>query len=172
MPALQEDVRAAIASLKLDDMRLAQFLARVRNLGSSRPSGSETFAEASAHFGTVMLGSASQWEIVGGLIGQFWNRAYGIRGFKHGYEFRDFADPNYTKTVTNFWFADYREGNTLLRTETRVHSLGPWARRSFALYWALVGFGVRLYMASVLRGIRKSAIRHATPARPVAMARR
>jgi len=61
--------------------------------------------------------------------------------------------------ATNFWFGDYRDGKTTVRTETRIHSLGMKSRRRFHGYWSLVSGGVYLYMGSVLRGIARSAFR-------------
>jgi hypothetical protein len=74
-------------------------------------------------------------------------------------DFREFGTAGYTKVLTNFWFDEFRGGKTVVRTETRIHSLGTSAQRKFGWYWLVVSLGVRLYMRSVLSGIRRSVER-------------
>jgi len=169
VPATPEEVRAAVEQMEPIDMPLAEILARIRNLGQRNAEEPTTFREAAMAFGMVPLKTDQAHEIAGGLIGQFWKRDFGIRRVRNLEEFREFADPAYTKAITNFWFDDFRDGKTLVRTETRVHSLGPVARRRFRFYWTVAGAGIRLYMASMLRGIRKCAIRRRLEHRTVAV---
>lgn len=167
--ATRDEVRQALESLEPGDMPLAEIVARVRNLGQAAAAKPATFRDAAAAFGALEIETHQPHELLGVLTGQFWKRDYAIRRIRGVEEFQAFADPAYTKALTNFWFDEFSEGKTLLRTETRVHSLGPHSRESFRLYWDVVGFGIRLYMASVLRGIRRSAARrHYEQRRPLA----
>ncbi len=157
--ASPEEVRSAIQTMELADMPLAEFLVRIRNLGRKSEEHPVTFQEAAAAFGALPIAIAQPHELAGGLIGQFWTREFGIRMMRNLEEFRAFADPAYAKALTNFWFDDYRDGKTVVRTETRIHSLGPVARRRFRWYWLAVSLGIRLYMHSVLRGIPRCVLR-------------
>jgi menaquinone-dependent protoporphyrinogen oxidase len=153
-------VRTAIESMELADMPLAETLASIRNFGRACHEHALTFQQAAALFGVLNIHLMQRHEIAGALIGQFWKRDYGIRAMRNVEEFKDFDDPAYTKALTNFWFDDYRNGKTMVRAETRIHSLGAKSRRRFHGYWSVVSPGVRLYMASVLRGIARTAFRH------------
>ncbi|HXX19201.1 MAG TPA: flavodoxin domain-containing protein [Candidatus Acidoferrum sp.] len=159
IPASPEEVRSAIESMELADMPLADLLAWIRNLGRASEEHPVTFQQAATTFGALPIVSKQPHEIAGGLVGQFWKRNYGIRMMRNLEEFKAFDDPAFTKTLTNFWFDDYHDGKTLVRTETRIHSLGPKSRRRFHGYWSIVSVGVRLYMGSALRGIARSVFR-------------
>lgn len=157
--ASPEEVRSAIESMELSDMPLADILAWIRNLGRASEEHPATFQQAATAFGALPIVTKQPHEIADGLIGQFWRRDYGIRLMRHVEEFRAFKDPAFTKAITNFWFDGYREGKTVVRTETRIHSLGSKSRRKFHGYWSIVSLGVRLYMGSILRGIARSVFR-------------
>jgi hypothetical protein len=49
------------------------------------------------------------------------------------------------------------DGGTLLSTETRVHALGPSARRRFRLYWLAIRPFSGLLRRALLRGIARYA---------------
>jgi menaquinone-dependent protoporphyrinogen oxidase len=153
------EVGSAIETMELADMPLAGILARIRNLGRGPDEHAIGFQQAAQAFGALPIQSKQQHEVVGALIGRFWKRDYGIRPIRNLEDFRAFHDPGYTKVVTNFWFDAYHQGQTVVRTETRIHSLGTKSRRRFHAYWSIVSPGVRLYMASTLRGIARSALR-------------
>jgi menaquinone-dependent protoporphyrinogen IX oxidase len=165
--ATPQEVRSAIEDLRLADMPLAETLARIRNLGRKAPAQQVHFREAANAFGVAAIDTGERNEIAGGLIGQFWTREFNIQRVKDAEEYREFSDPAFTKTMTNFWFDESRNGRTVVRTETRAHSLGPAAHRFF-WYWKLAGTGIRWYMKSVLRRIRRSAERQRSRNRTVA----
>jgi len=157
--ASPDEVGSAIESMELSDMPLADILGWIRNLGQVHEERPVNFQQAAAAFGALPIETKQRHEIAGGLIGQFWKRDYGIEMMRNVEEFKAFKNPAYTKAITNFWFDEYHDGKTLVRTETRIHSLGTKSRRRFHGYWSVVGLGVRLYMGSVLRGIARSAFR-------------
>jgi menaquinone-dependent protoporphyrinogen oxidase len=157
--ATPDEVGLAINSLNRSDTWFAEFLARVRNFGNQAVNPPTNFWQAAQAFGETAIHTGERHEVAGGLIGQFWKRGYGIRRLPDAEAFTDFREPGYTKVLTNFWFAEYHSGKTTIRTETRIHSLDPLARRKFRLYWSVVGIGIRLYMWSVLHGIRKAVLR-------------
>jgi menaquinone-dependent protoporphyrinogen oxidase len=159
IPASPEEVQSAIESVELSDMPLAEILAWIRNLGRTSDEHRITFQQAATAFGELPIETKQRHEVAGGLIGQFWKRDYGIRLMRNLEDFKAFKDPAYTKVVTNFWFDDCHEGKTLVRSETRIHSLGTKSRRRFHGYWSIVSLGVRLYMGSVLRGVARSVFR-------------
>jgi len=157
--ATPDEVKAAIESLELADMPLADILGWIRNLGSAHDERPVNFQQAACAFGALPIRTREPHEIAGALVGQFWKRDHAIQMMRNVEEFKAFAAPAYTKVATNFWFGDYRDGKTTVRTETRIHSLGMKSRRRFHGYWSLVSGGVYLYMGSVLRGIARSAFR-------------
>ncbi len=164
----QEEVRCAIESVELREMPLAEILARIRNLGQKSEEHAVTFRQAAQAFGAVAIETTQRNEIVSGLVGQFWKRRYGIQGLWNTAEFRAFADPAYTKVLTNFWFDEFSNGKTVVRTETRIHSLGPKSRRRFHGYWSVVSLGIRLYVRSVLQGIARAVFRRRLEQRAIA----
>ena len=159
VPASPEEVGAAIKSMELADIPFAKILVWIRNLGRRSNGHPITFQQAAAAFGVRPVPTKQSHEVVGALIGQFWKIDYGIRLVRSLEDFQTFPDPGYTKAVTNFWFDDYRHGKTVVRTETRIHSLDVKSRRRFHRYWSIVSPGVRLYMGSVLRAIARSTFR-------------
>jgi menaquinone-dependent protoporphyrinogen oxidase len=165
--ATPDEVRVALECLEPADMPLAEFLASIRNLGREveKPA---SFREAAMAFGALEIETRQPHELLGALTGRFWTKDYGIRRMHSVEELRAFDNPAYTKALTNFWFDEFKDGRTLVRTETRIHSLGPGARENFAMYWGAVNLGVRLYMKSVLRGIRRCAIRRRWQHRAIA----
>ncbi len=166
--ASPDEVRSAIESTELADMPMAQIVQSIRNLGRRWQDPSARFAQAAAGFGAFPIHMKHTHEVAGALIGQFRKRDYGIRRMQNQEDFKAFSDPGYTKALTNFWFDDYRDDRTILRTETRIHSLGTRARRRFHGYWTMASPGVRLYMGSVLRGIARSAVRRRQQHHPLA----
>lgn len=164
------EVAAALETMELEDMPLAGLLAWMRNLGRVSPKYSPhvLFEDAAEAFGALTFESTQPHEFVGALIGQFWRRDYGIRRLRNVNEFRNFAGADYAKTLTNFWFDETHEGKSIVRTETRIHATSRVAERKFRLYWLVVSLGVRLYMRSVLHGIRRSLRRRRWERRAVA----
>lgn len=152
-------VREAMNRLEPSDMPLGELLARIRTIGQARQP-SVPFFEGAERFGVVPI-EASHREVIGGLMGQFWKRTFGIRRFPDAQSFINFNEDGYTKVLTSFWFESLpgKHPVTRVRTETRIHSLSADARARFALYWFLLGPGIRLYMRSMLRGLRRAAER-------------
>jgi len=157
--ASPNEVGAAIESMELADMPLAEILAWIRNFGRTSGEHPITFQQAAAAFGVLAIPTKQPHEIVGALVGQFWKRDYGIQVVRNLEDFQAFHDPAYTKVATNFWFDDCRHGKTVVRTETRIHSLGSKSRRRFHGYWSIVSPGVRLFMGSTLRGVARRVFR-------------
>jgi len=153
-----DEVRSAIETMELEDMPLAEILTRMRNFGRQAPKYSPhtSFRDCAEAFGTLMLPTGQRHEIAGTLVGQFWKRDYGIRRILNIDEVRDLGGAEYAEAITNFWFDELHDGKTLVRTETRIHSMTWEAEQKFGLYWFVVSLGVRLYMRSVLRGIGRS----------------
>jgi hypothetical protein len=108
-------------------------------------------------------------ELVMGVVGRFWRPSGDLRRIDPA-EFRDFAEPGWTKAAVNFQ-VERREGLTLLTTETRVAATDASAQRRFRCYWRVVYPGSAAIRVAWLRAIRRRAIRAARPARPARSAR-
>lgn len=159
--AVPDEVRLALETMELEDMPLAEVLARIRNFGqvSEGYSEQQLFQDAAETFGVVRMEMGQAHEVLGGLVGQFWKRDYGVWRIRNTDDFREFGTAGYTKVLTNFWFDELKDGKTMVRMEIRIHSFGAAAQRKFGWYWFVVSLGVRLYMRSVLSGIRRSVER-------------
>lgn len=159
VPLARERAFAALGKIRAEDMPLATWLARVRTLGSphDEPPGEE-FRDSAARFGVVAMPAEEGRELLGGLVGRFWRRDFGIRHLASAGEFARFDEPGYTKVLTSFYFED-TVGGTWVRAETRILSTSEDARRKFRWYWLALGAGIRLYMRSMLRALRRTAER-------------
>src|SRR5581483_8747912 len=158
IPATPDEIRLGLEQMRPTDMPLGRLLANIRTIG--RPQPDLPFPEITRQFGAVMITTgAESHEVIGGLVGRFWQRDFGIARLRDESEFIAFEEPGYTKVVTDFWFDDARDDGTVVRTETRIHSLGADAQTRFGRYWLALSPGIRLYMRSVLHGIRRAVSR-------------
>ncbi len=89
-------------------------------------------------WGFVLLADEPAQEIVFGLIGRFWTPSAQIQSVTTD-TFVDFCQSGYAKAVGNIAFVPRDSGIVQVTTETRVHCLDDVGRRSFRLYWLLIG---------------------------------
>jgi len=74
--------------------------------------------------------------------------------------FAAFAEPDYVKIVWTLEADPIGPECTHFRTETRVEPTDAAARRKFFWYWMAFGIGIRIIRWSLLRELRRRALRH------------
>jgi hypothetical protein len=74
--------------------------------------------------------------------------------------FANFAEPDYVKIVWTLEADPIGPERTRFRTETRVEPTDAAARRKFFWYWMAFGIGIRVIRWSMLRELRRKALRH------------
>lgn len=75
-------------------------------------------------------------------------------------QFAAFAEPGYVKIVWTLEAEPIGPERTRFRTETRVAPTDDAARRRFFWYWLAFGVGIRVIRWSMLRELRRKALRH------------
>jgi hypothetical protein len=75
-------------------------------------------------------------------------------------DFVAFAEPDYVKIVWTLEAEPIGPERTRFRTETRVEPTDAGARRKFFWYWLAFGIGIRFIRWSLLRELRRKALRH------------
>jgi hypothetical protein len=104
--------------------------------------------------GFVDLGAEPGSEVVVGAVGRFWSPTGNlpVRTIRTCEDFKDFAQPGYSKAAMNFTVEPQRDGS-LLRTETRVVGTDAEATRKFRRYWWLIGWASAAIRRSWLKAI-------------------
>lgn len=151
-------VYAAFQSLNPKDLRLANALAKVRTLGKREEAPAETFTESAERFGNVPLIDEPNKAYVAGLVGQFWKRDFGIRRLRPE-EFSSFSEPGYAKVLSAFRIeAVPGTKRSRVHSSMRIHATSEDAAKKFNRYWTLLNPGIKLYMRSMLAGLRREAV--------------
>jgi hypothetical protein len=97
--------------------------------------------------------------IVMGAAARPWTRNVTFRTIPPA-EFAAFAEPDYVKIVWTLEAQPVGPERTRFRTETRVEPTDAEARRKFFWYWLACGIGIRVIRWSMLRELRRNALRH------------
>lgn len=123
-----------------------------RGRGLPRDRG-RSLAEQMIEWGFVVLADSDD-EIVLGFVGQPWKVFGGSMPRLSAENWRRFDEAGYVKAIMNF-----RAGNGLLETETRIKATDPVSRRRFARYWRVIRPGSGLIRRSWLRAAKRRAER-------------
>lgn len=158
--ASSTEVWQALTTLRLDQMPLARPLVALRHLGTrtAMPTA-PLFTDGPVRMIEVLAPTYA----IGGAIGRPWQRQPTRRDVTSLPEFIAFDEPGWTKYLTDFHL-EPREGGIQLTTETRGYSTDDWARRRFALYWALIRPASGLVRRDLLTTVSRLATR--APAAP------
>ena len=155
--ASAENVFEAVNSTKFTDSWLIWGLFALRGLCWSQPSPELTLRDMTRRSFTI-LGEKPDEEILLGLAGKFWTLFGSLQKVDAG-NFKEFNKQGFAKAVWNFSLAASRDGETLLKTETRIQCLDEDSRQSFALYWTVVKLFSGLIRTEMLRLIKEKAER-------------
>jgi hypothetical protein len=146
--------RVAVRTWRPQDSLLWRWLLRVRGLG--RPAG--TLREWAESNGFLLLGETRD-EIVFGQIGRFWSidERGALVSPRTVEEFQAFSIRGFAVAAMDVRLNELADGGTLLSTETRVHTLGMPAQRTFQLYWLLIRPFSGLLRRAMLDGMKSVA---------------
>lgn len=112
--------------------------------------------------GWLLLGERRPAEIALGLVGRFWRPVIAYAAITSG-QFRDFAEPNYAKTIYSLSVRSLEPHRSLLCGVMRTATTDERARRWFRRYWTLgVGSGAHLLVGGLLELTREEAERRAS----------
>jgi hypothetical protein len=112
--------------------------------------------------GWLLLGERRPVEIALGLVGRFWRPVIDCAEIAP-WQFRDFAEPNYAKTVYSLSVRSLEPHRSLRCGVMRTATTDERARRWFHRYWTLgVGSGAHLLVGGPLELTREEAERRAS----------
>lgn len=138
--------------LDMRDSTVVRCLYRLRGL----PESGLTL-EGMLRWGFVLLADKPSQEIVFGLIGRFWTPFPRIQHVRAD-AFVEFNRPGFAKAVGNMAFTPLGDaGGVRVTTETRALCLCDSSRRSFRLYWRLVGPFSGVIRREWLRQVKRQA---------------
>ncbi len=125
-----------------------------RGLGAPRG----TMRQWAESMGFVCLADTPD-EIVYAQAGRFWSlrERAALVSPKSAEELLALDDPRAAVAAMSIAFESIAPDRTRIVTETRVHALGPHARRRFRVYWLLIRPFSGLLRRSMLAGIKKRA---------------
>lgn len=143
-------VYAAINEVDFSESPIVRWLLRIRGMSGEgvtmrtlRKSRFETLAEIANR------------ELLIGLAGRFWTPCGDLQKIDAG-NFRAFDKKGYAKAAWNF-SVDESDGETNLKTETRIKCLDTASRRSFGFYWTFIQPFSGLIRMEMLRTIKRRA---------------
>jgi len=152
--AAAEKVYAALDSTDFSESWMIWSLLALRGLGWSQSSKKTTLRDMTRD-GFAVLGEKPNEEILLGLAGKFWTLTGSLQKIDAG-NFKEFKKEGFAKAVWNFSLAE-SNGETLLKTETRIQCLDEESRQSFALYWTIIKPFSGLIRTEMLRLIKEKA---------------
>ena len=154
---------AAAADADLQQSTLVRAIFRARELVLGAQPGADTpkglLAQTTA-LGWRVLAETPGREIVVGAVTQPWLPNVVFRGLAPE-EFRAFQEPGYVKIAWTLRADPVGESESIFRTETRVVTTDPTARRRFRWYWARFSPGIVLIRRLMLGPLKADAERRA-----------
>lgn len=146
-----EVVYAEARRLEMSSSWIIQFLFRLRGMPRSALN-----AEGLSRIRFKPLVDDPPLGFALGIVGQFWTLKGRLVDFDPA-EFRDLERPGFAKAVWSFDITTESATVAKLRTITRVSCSDTSSRRSFGLYWTVIGPFSSLIRARILRLVKKSA---------------
>jgi hypothetical protein len=153
--ASPERTWTALKQVTIGELPLARVLTLVRGIGGRAWMPDRPFLDA-AGFLTPL--AQADHERVSGMVGRPWRLRPAVVPISGAADFIGFDRPGWVRVATNFRVVAIA-GGSRLETETRIQATDRAARRRFAAYWRMVGFGSALVRRDVLRATRKRAER-------------
>jgi len=164
---------SAACEMDLQQSAIIRGIFRARELlFGSHPDGTARLPGLLAQMrvlGWGLLAEVPGREIVMGAVTQPWMANVVFHALPPA-EFAAFDEPGYAKIVWTLRADPIDAGESLFRTETRVKTMDPEARRKFRWYWSLVSPGVVLIRRLSLGLLKREAERRAREAKPKPMA--
>ncbi len=166
VPLPPADALAGITGLRLRDLPMVRVLFRLRGL-SAPAGGATTLLHFFSTWPFLLLDEERGREIVGGVVGPFWQYGFGslprfIPDTPGG--FREALAEGRMAALANFR-ADPVPGGARLWTETWVHAPAPGQRAAFTAYWLNIGPFSAWIRRMFLRSARERAVNGMTGGR-------
>ena len=142
---------AALEQVTVGELPLTRLLMGARTLGRRASGRDRTFLEAASFL--VPLAEAPGDRVIG-MVGRPWRLRPARAPISAAGDFTGFDAPGWVRIATDFR-VEGAAGGSRLETETRIQATDAAARRSFARYWRIVGFGSALIRRDLLRATRR-----------------
>jgi hypothetical protein len=126
----------------------------------SEPRQVQPFLAQMLALGWGLLAEVPERKLVFGAVTQPWRADVVFRSLPPEM-FANFAEPGYTKIIWTIEVDPLDPVTTVFRTETRVTTTDPDARRRFRRYWAFLSPGILLIRRETLRLVKREAERRA-----------
>ena len=144
---------SAVIKLLLLLRSLPGFMARP---SQSLPRNRKVTLQTVIDSGFGLLDKTPDEEIVLGVTGRFWRPTGNLSAFNR-LDFNAPVPSGLARGVWNFSVSESQQGQTILRTETRVICGDAASRRKFLAYWFVVRPFSGLIRLIMLRNVRKAA---------------
>lgn len=148
--AKSADIYRAANEIDFSESPIIYWLMRLRGM-----SGGNLTLKDLNRFKFEMLGERINKEMVIGLIGRFWTIGGGLQKID-AESFKRFDTSGYAKAVWNFSLEE-TDGETNLKTETRIKCLDAKSHRSFGRYWTFIRPFSGLIRMEMLKTIKRRA---------------
>jgi hypothetical protein len=104
----------------------------------------------------LLLREEGNHEVVWGMAGHFWHPSRNIIRLSDSKAWLRYTEAGSAKAAINFVVEELTGGKSRLSTETRIVCFGSGARRTFKLYWLLVGWFSGWIRRSWLAEVKRS----------------
>ena len=151
--ASPEQVWQALTTLTLDQLTLTRALVAIRHIRAHAATPAKPlFTDGPVRMFEITPAAYA----VGGVVARPWQHRPARADIASLEEFARFAEPGWTKYLTDFHLQPCN-GGVQLTTETRGYSTDSRARRRFAVYWALIRPASGLVRRDMLATVRRRA---------------
>lgn len=151
--ASPEQVWQALTTLTLDQLTLTRALVAIRHIRAHAATPAKPlFTDGPVRMFEITPAAYA----VGGVVARPWQHRPARADIASLEEFGRFAEPGWTKYLTDFHLQPC-DGGVQLTTETRGYSTDSRARRRFAVYWALIRPASGLVRRDMLATVRRRA---------------
>ncbi len=151
--ASPEQVWQALTTLTLDQLTLTRALVAIRHIRAHAATPAKPlFTDGPVRMFEITPAAYA----VGGAVARPWQHRPARADIASLEEFARFAEPGWTKYLTDFHLQPCN-GGVQLTTETRGYSTDSRARRRFAVYWALIRPASGLVRRDMLATVRRRA---------------
>ena len=151
--ASPEQVWQGLTTLTLDQLTLTRALVAIRHIRAHAATPAKPlFSDGPVRMFEITPAAYA----VGGVVARPWQHRPARADIASLEEFARFAEPGWTKYLTDFHLQPCN-GGVQLTTETRGYSTDSRARRRFAVYWALIRPASGLVRRDMLATVRRRA---------------
>jgi len=151
--ASPEQVWQGLTTLTLDQLTLTRALVAIRHIRAHAATPAKPlFTDGPVRMFEITPAAYA----VGGVVARPWQHRPARADIASLEEFARFAEPGWTKYLTDFHLQPCN-GGVQLTTETRGYSTDSRARRRFAVYWALIRPASGLVRRDMLATVRRRA---------------